>query len=125
MPAAANPAKVAAAPQRCSAAGTMVKQAIVRPPSATFADGLTSVNLGVPDVGKAREQHARYCAALEQCGVRLIRLEPVDEGRHVRLEGWEGSFASWVVGACGTECRQRFLRPGETEPGPGPGGGDG
>ncbi|MGH8123670.1 MAG: hypothetical protein ACREPT_12965, partial [Rudaea sp.] len=42
-----------------------------------FADGLTSANLGKPDVAKALEQHARYCAALEQCGLALTRL-PAD-----------------------------------------------
>ncbi|MBS0556399.1 MAG: N(G),N(G)-dimethylarginine dimethylaminohydrolase [Proteobacteria bacterium] len=53
---------------------TAFKRAIVRPPAANFAQGLTSVDLGTPDVSLALEQHARYCAALEQCGLTLTRL---------------------------------------------------
>ncbi len=49
-------------------------RAIVRPPSSNFADGLTSVALGAPDVARALEQHARYCEALEQLGLTLLRL---------------------------------------------------
>ena len=52
-------------------------RAIVRPPSANFAEGLTSVELGVPDFTLVLEQHARYCEALERCGLELVRL-PVD-----------------------------------------------
>ncbi|HEY8009381.1 MAG TPA: arginine deiminase family protein [Rudaea sp.] len=52
----------------------MLTHALVRPPSANFADGLTSVALGKPDVARALEQHACYCAALEQCGLVLTRL---------------------------------------------------
>lgn len=55
----------------------MFKHALVRPPAANFADGLTSVDLGKPDFAKALEQHARYCDALEQCGLTLTRL-PAD-----------------------------------------------
>src|SRR5205085_3273382 len=50
-------------------------KAIVRPPSRNFAAGLTTAGLGAPDYHLALEQHAAYCAALEQCGLRLIRLE--------------------------------------------------
>ena len=49
-------------------------RAIVRPPSSNFADGLTSVALGKPDVALALEQHARYCDALERMGMTLTRL---------------------------------------------------
>jgi dimethylargininase len=49
-------------------------RAIVRPPSSNFADGLTSVVLGRPDFALALEQHARYCEALESCGLQLTRL---------------------------------------------------
>jgi dimethylargininase len=51
------------------------KRAIVRPPGANFAEGLTSGNLGIPVYEKALAQHARYCDALRQCGLGLIRLE--------------------------------------------------
>jgi dimethylargininase len=49
-------------------------RAIVRPPSKNFAEGLTSAHLGGPDYAHAIEQHEAYCAALEQCGLALIRL---------------------------------------------------
>src|SRR5205814_746378 len=50
-------------------------RAIVRPPSRNFAAGLTTAGLGAPDYELALGQHAAYCAALEQCGLQLIRLE--------------------------------------------------
>lgn len=49
-------------------------RAIVRPPSASFTDGLTSVALGKPDLPLALEQHAAYCDALERAGLQLVRL---------------------------------------------------
>lgn len=56
---------------------TAFTRAIVRSPATNFADGLTSVDLGKPDLGLALEQHAHYCAALEQCGLTLTHL-PAD-----------------------------------------------
>ena len=53
------------------------RRAIVRPPAANFADGLTTVDLGVPDVEKALDEHAAYCRALVDCGLELTRL-PAD-----------------------------------------------
>lgn len=53
-------------------------QAIVRPPARNFADGLTTVDLGVPDVELALAQHAAYCAALERHGCAVIAL-PTDD----------------------------------------------
>ena len=50
-------------------------RAIVRPPSRNFAAGLTTAGLGAPDYELALDQHATYCAALEHCGLQLIRLE--------------------------------------------------
>lgn len=52
----------------------MFTKAIVREPSANFAAGLTSVDLGVPDFERALEQHRAYCEVLERCGLELIRL---------------------------------------------------
>jgi dimethylargininase len=52
------------------------RRAIVRPPAANFADGLTTVDLGVPDVPTALAQHVAYCSALEELGVELTRLPP-------------------------------------------------
>jgi dimethylargininase len=54
----------------------MFQRAIVRPPSENFADGLTTVDLGVPDFARALEQHARYCEALERCGLLVTNLSP-------------------------------------------------
>ncbi len=54
----------------------MFQRAIVRPPTANFADGLTTVDLGVPDFAKALEEHARYGEALERIGLLLTRLSP-------------------------------------------------
>jgi dimethylargininase len=58
----------------------MFTKAIVRPPAPNFSEGLTTVGsedgLGRPQYERAVEQHAAYCAALEQCGLTLTRLEP-------------------------------------------------
>lgn len=56
--------------------GAMFGHAIVRPPGATFADGLTTSGLGSPDLALALAQHERYCETLERCGLALIRLQP-------------------------------------------------
>ncbi|MDZ7632364.1 MAG: hypothetical protein U5K74_13705 [Gemmatimonadaceae bacterium] len=55
-------------------------RAIVRPPARNFADGLTTVDLGRPDVDLALRQHAAYCAALERHGCEVIALP--DDERH-------------------------------------------
>lgn len=52
------------------------KHAIVRPPSTSFSQGITSADLGTPDLTLALEQHRAYCAALERCGVSIISLDP-------------------------------------------------
>ena len=52
----------------------MFRRAIVRPPAPNFADGLTTVDLGVPDVAKALEEFEQYCEALAGCGLELVRL---------------------------------------------------
>src|SRR3954469_6100700 len=48
--------------------------AIVRPPAASFADGITSSGLGPPDLALALEQHEAYCRTLERLGLSLVRL---------------------------------------------------
>lgn len=53
----------------------MFKNAIARKPGRNFADGLTTVSLGIPDYEKTLEQHAAYCVALQQCGVEVTLLE--------------------------------------------------
>lgn len=52
----------------------MFSKAIVRLPAANFADGLSTVDLGIPDFDKTIEQHQRYCDALQQCGLTLTQL---------------------------------------------------
>jgi len=48
----------------------------LRPPSARFAQGLTTAGLGSPDLELALVQHERYRAAVEACGVEVLYLEP-------------------------------------------------
>ncbi|GJM31785.1 MAG: N(G),N(G)-dimethylarginine dimethylaminohydrolase [Saprospiraceae bacterium] len=50
-------------------------KAILRKPGKTFAAGITTTNLGKPDLEKALKQHYSYCEALQQCGLKLIVLE--------------------------------------------------
>ena len=45
--------------------------AIVRIPGRNFAQGLTTVQLGVPQYERVLQQHARYCDALQACGLSL------------------------------------------------------
>ena len=53
--------------------------ALVRPPAASFADGITSSGLGPPDLELALQQHDAYCRALGRLGLSLVRLPP-DQG---------------------------------------------
>ena len=59
--------------------GISFTRAIVRPPAATFASGLTHAGLGAPDLDQALSQHAAYCAALQACGLQVTRLAPETE----------------------------------------------
>jgi dimethylargininase len=49
-------------------------RAIVRPPGANFADGLSSAGEGAPDLALALRQHRSYCEALRNCGLDLTPL---------------------------------------------------
>ena len=53
----------------------MFRNAIVRLPGANFADGLTTVDYGAPDLRLVLAQHARYCEALVECGLVVTTLE--------------------------------------------------
>ncbi len=53
----------------------MLSRAVVLSPSANFSKGLTSAMLGAPVYAQALKQHEAYCAALEECGLQLLRLE--------------------------------------------------
>jgi dimethylargininase len=57
----------------------MFSKAIVRPPCVNFPTGLTTVDLGAPDLERSLKQHGAYCQTLEACGLKLIRLEPDEE----------------------------------------------
>jgi dimethylargininase len=52
----------------------LFKNAIVRIPGSNFAQGLTTVSLGVPHYDAVLEQHARYCEALRDCGLAITGL---------------------------------------------------
>jgi dimethylargininase len=51
-------------------------RAIVRPPSADFAEGLTTARLGSPDLALALSQHGAYVDALRLCGLEVTSLAP-------------------------------------------------
>lgn len=57
----------------------MFTKAIVRPPGANYATGLTTVDLGAPDLERALKQHEAYCDTLESCGLNVIRLAPDED----------------------------------------------
>ena len=57
----------------------LFQHAIVRPPGKSFNQGLTSAQLGSPDLSLALHQHAQYCGALQKCGLELIRLEAEED----------------------------------------------
>jgi dimethylargininase len=49
-------------------------RAIVRPPSSTYAQGITTAREGAPDLPRALAQHQAYCLALEQCDLAVSVL---------------------------------------------------
>lgn len=49
--------------------------AIIRAPGPNFAEGLTSVHLGVPRFDLVLQQHESYCQALRECGLTLTVLD--------------------------------------------------
>ena len=49
--------------------------AISRKPSRSFCDGITTANLGAPNITLALEQHDQYVAMLKSCGLTVIDLE--------------------------------------------------
>ncbi|HJQ98799.1 MAG TPA: arginine deiminase family protein [Candidatus Polarisedimenticolaceae bacterium] len=56
----------------------MITRALVRPPSSTYASGLTAAGLGPPDLATARAQHAAYVEALRAAGVTVDAIPPDD-----------------------------------------------
>jgi dimethylargininase len=57
----------------------MVTRAIVRAPARNFSQGLTTAGLGAPDYERALQQHTKYCAALVECGLKVITLAPDED----------------------------------------------
>ena len=53
----------------------MFSQVIVRVPSKSMVNGLSSAHLGKPVYQKALDQHTKYIEALEKCGVEVTVLE--------------------------------------------------
>jgi len=54
----------------------LFKRAMCGFPASNFADGLTTVDLGVPDLDAVVKQHSTYCAGLRECRLELTVLEP-------------------------------------------------
>ena len=54
-------------------------QAVVKTPCKNLVNGLTEANLGQPDYELALEQHSRYIAALEACGLSVSILPPDED----------------------------------------------
>ncbi|MCI2031721.1 dimethylarginine dimethylaminohydrolase family protein [Limosilactobacillus sp.] len=57
----------------------MFKNVIVRVPSTTVCDGITSADLGKPIYTKAAAEHETYVSALTKTGVNVTVLEPHKE----------------------------------------------
>ncbi|MBP1042597.1 N(G),N(G)-dimethylarginine dimethylaminohydrolase [Vagococcus sp. BWB3-3] len=57
----------------------MFKNVIVRVPSPSISEGLTSADLGQPVYEKALVQHENYVSALTKAGVNVTVLEPKNE----------------------------------------------
>ncbi len=74
----------------------MFTKAIVRTPSKSMVDGLTTAKLGKPDYKKALIQHKNYIKALEKCGLDVTVLEP--------LEAFPDSVFIEDVALCTSKC---------------------
>lgn len=57
----------------------MYKNAIVRTPGKSMVDGITTSSLGKPDYAKALKQHHAYIMALEECGLEVVVLAPLED----------------------------------------------
>jgi dimethylargininase len=53
-----------------------IAHAIARPPAPSYVDGITSADLGRPELALALRQHAAYVQALRDCGLEVTVLEP-------------------------------------------------
>lgn len=57
----------------------MFTHAITRPPAASYTAGITTADLGPPDLALALRQHAAYVRALRDCGLEVTVLEPAPD----------------------------------------------
>lgn len=57
----------------------MFTKAIVRTPSKSLVNGLTSAGLGLPDYNLALTQHKKYIEALIKCGLKVSILSPDED----------------------------------------------
>jgi len=58
---------------------TLMQHALVRSVSSSMGRGLTTQNLGQPDLSIARREHAEYVRVLRSLGVDVIVLESADD----------------------------------------------
>jgi dimethylargininase len=54
----------------------MFKNAITRTPAVTYAKGITTSNLGTPDMPLTLRQHQAYIDALKATGLHVVTLDP-------------------------------------------------
>lgn len=57
----------------------MFKNVIVRRPSRSMTNGITTANLGKPDYENALKQHDMYIDSLKQCGVEVTVLQAEEQ----------------------------------------------
>jgi dimethylargininase len=63
---------------KCSEGWILFKKIIVRTPAKSVVNGITSQNLGKPDIELTLEQHKKYIETMKKTGVEVIIL-PADE----------------------------------------------
>ncbi len=66
-------------PQDRNSLNPRFSQAIVRRPANSLGDGLTTAHLGAPDPDQAHWQFALYVQALQQCGLVVTVLDPLEQ----------------------------------------------
>ena len=56
----------------------MFTNALVRTPGKSLINGISTSKLGLPDYGLALNQHRAYIKALEECGLKVTILPPLE-----------------------------------------------
>ncbi len=57
----------------------MFERVIVKTPSNSYVEGLTTSDLGTPNLEEALVQHEAYVRALRKCGVEVTHLQPNEQ----------------------------------------------